>query len=367
VAPADAVWDLPSGNASWGARQWAALLGAVAPSFARATAVLQELTPVRLSARALETYTEALGDASTLPVPAPHAPGPPAEVLVIQADAGTVLFRGEGGREVKGYTVYRQVDHTPQPPRYAVVQGAWAQQDAVVLALARREGWRLARTVCCVADGAPGIWCQLSRLFPEAVQVLDWYHLMTHIRGGAALLADHGACWRTAQETALWERGPREILRALLTLLRQDTWDPQEREMSERCVRYNRQRMDYAEARRRGFPRGSGRMESAVKQVQQGRAKGPGMRWVHGHVQAVLNARCAFLSGDWLLACAQVKAAARPLTPPVATAHPRWSPRVERARPADPPVATRRVAVSRPPDLSHREAAAMIKQAVAGL
>jgi len=49
----------------------------------------------------------------------------------------------------------------------------------------------------------------------------------------------------------------------------------------------------------RGYPIGSGRIESACKQVVTTRCKGPGMRWEHPQAQAVLWARCAWLNGEW--------------------------------------------------------------------
>jgi hypothetical protein len=73
---------------------------------------------------------------------------------------------------------------------------------------------------------------------------------------------------------------------------------------------WHRHRLDYPTAIQRGYPIGSGRIESGCKQLVQQRAKLAGMRWSHPHLQTVLAARCAFSSGDWDLACAQYGQAA---------------------------------------------------------
>ena len=79
------------------------------------------------------------------------------------------------------------------------------------------------------------------------------------------------------------------------------------------CLSYllkHRDRLNYPHACSKGYPIGSGRIESACKQVVQARCKGTGMRWSHGHALAVLNARCALLNGHWDMACQQVEEAA---------------------------------------------------------
>lgn len=360
-APADTAWELPPGNASWGVRAAAALVGALLPSFAQAATLLDQLTPMQVSPRAVETFTEAVGDAYTLPAPPPLPPMP--DVLVVQCDGGMVHQRPHDWREVKGMLVYRQEAGVDQPPRQAVVQGPWADHADVLLALARHEGLAQAQQVLCLADGARPIWRLLESLFPDAFHLLDWYHLQQYVHAVAATLPA-GETWRAAQATALWERGPRETLHAVLALLRQ----PDVTEATQKAARtlltylwHNRHRVDYAEARRRGFPCGSGRMESAIKTVVQARANGPGMRWEPAHLQAVLNTRCALLNGDFPLACAQTKAAARTpvsLQPRVFALRPRVPEPVLNTRPH----ADRRTATARPPNLGQQEAVRIIRQ-----
>jgi len=61
----------------------------------------------------------------------------------------------------------------------------------------------------------------------------------------------------------------------------------------------NRQRMAYQSYRERGWPTGSGTVESACKTVVQGRCCQSGMRWSREGLQAMLSLRCALLSDRW--------------------------------------------------------------------
>lgn len=312
-APDDVTWDLPPGNASWGVRDGASLLGAVLPSFEHVADLLAEMTLFQVSARSAETWTEEVGAAYAMPNSPPDTARPRADVVIIEADACKTLWRTDHAwHEQKVYAAWGVVDGQEHPVRYTVAQGPWHTHGPLVTALARSVGVQDAREVLCLADGAPAIWTLLSQQFPQAFQLLDWYHLMEHL-GAVSAIHPEGADWLAAQQEALRSQGPRQTLCALKRLHQQSD-HADLRATAGACLRYmwrHRHRMDYPEARRRGYPIGSGRIESSVKQVVQARAKGPGMSWHPQHLQQVLRARCAVLSGDWPLACSQAKATKR--------------------------------------------------------
>jgi len=310
VHPADARWAVPRDGASLAVQTLAALLGTVHP-FRQAADMLQRLAGVSVSARALETWTERLGAVYTPPVLAPTEPGPAPEVLVLQADAVMTCFH-DGWHEEKVAMAWPVVAGEAQPARYVTGEGSWETFAPALSRLARREGSRLARHQVCLADGAPAIWRVLSREFPDAFQLVDWYHVQEHLAQVAAVLGEAGPAWHTAQREALRTRGPLPTLWALRGLARTGATRAV-REAAQACFGYlwrHRHRLDYPTALQRGYPIGSGRIESGCKQLVQQRAKLAGMRWSHAHLQPVLKARCAFFSGDWDLACAQYEKAA---------------------------------------------------------
>jgi hypothetical protein len=292
---------------SAGVKEGVALLGQALP-FAQAFDLYARLVGVKVSVNSAEDWTEGVGAAYTPPVPTPHEPGPRADILFVLADAGLLHTREEGWKERKVFAAWRRVDGEDLPVRYAVGAGTWEGQASRVVDLARREGSRLAREYVCIADGAAAIWKLFTRLWPDAFQLLDWYHLMEHLDTVVKLLPE-GAAWRTTQQTALMTQGARPLIRALGTVARKGA-TAAVREAAHACLHYvwaHRTRMDYPEAERRGYPIGSGRIESAVKQVLQSRCKQTGMRWKARHLDQVLAARCAYLNGDWELACRQYR------------------------------------------------------------
>jgi hypothetical protein len=309
-APDDARWGLPAGRVSPGVKEGIALLGQALP-FAQARDLYARLVGVEVGTNSTEDWTESVGAAYTPPVLTAYEPGPRADVLFVLADAGMLHTREEGWKERKVFAAWRRVDGGDCAVRYAVGAGTWDAQTLRVAQLARREGSRLAREVVCIADGAAAIWKLLTRLWPDALQLLDWFHLMEHLNTVVKQLAA-GAAWRTTQQTALLQQSYRPVVRALIALVRDGTTTAV-REAAQACLHYvwsHRTRLNYREAQRRGYPIGSGRIESAVKQVLQQRCKQTGMRWKAAHLDKVLAARCAYLNGDWDLACQQTRQAA---------------------------------------------------------
>jgi hypothetical protein len=303
----DALGDrLPDGQASWAIRSAVARVSVHLP-FAKAVAEVQHLLGLTVSARSAEGWTEAIGQAYQPATPAPTDPGPAADTVFVEVDAIMVPFR-DGWHEEKVFVSWGRVQHQDQPCHYAVGEGPWEDHVPAIAAVARRAGSRLAQEIVCLADGAAPIWAVLTPLYPEARQVLDWYHLQEHLAKVAALLPD-GTTWHATQQEALATRGPHDTFRALAQVARHGP-TPAAQDEARKCFGYmakHRHRLDYPAARARGYPIGSGRIESTCKQVVTARCKGAGMRWNHPHAQAVLWARCAVLNQEWDLAVEQAK------------------------------------------------------------
>ncbi|TWT65054.1 hypothetical protein [Allorhodopirellula solitaria] len=70
-------------------------------------------------------------------------------------------------------------------------------------------------------------------------------------------------------------------------------------EKAERYLRRHHRFMDYAGMKSRGYPIGSGVVESACKQIVSERMKLSGMRWKKEGGQQTMTLRCLLLSGVW--------------------------------------------------------------------
>jgi hypothetical protein len=272
--------------------------------FRQAAAMLERLTGLTVSARSIETWTERLGAGYTPPTLSRDEPGPSADLLVLAVDAVMTRFH-DGWHEEKVAMAWTQQAQVVRPPRYRTGEGTWETFEATIVALARREGRRRAQAMLCLADGAPAIWAVLTRCYPDAFHLVDWYHVQEHLADVAKTLGAEGPAWHATQQDALRTRGPVPTLWALRRLSQTGATLAIRAEALAGFgyLWRHRTRLDYPTALARGYPIGSGRIESACKQLVQQRAKLAGMRWSHAHVPHVLHARCAFFSGDWDLAC----------------------------------------------------------------
>jgi hypothetical protein len=275
------------------------------PSYARAAEGLRYLTGIMISPSELTLCTEGIGTAYDLPVRLPTVPAPQPEVVYVATDAVMLHFRdATPWHEEKVFCTWHQTAGILSPPRYWTGDGPWDSHLAALETLAAWDGFAHASTIVCLGDGSHPLWDLLTALAPHAVQVVDWYHVQEHLATVAVHLPE-GKAWHKTQRDRLKISQARQVIRELLTLARTGVTDAL-REDARKCAGYlwyHRRRLDYATAIARGYPIGSGRIESACKLVVQQRCKGPGMRWGHPQAEAVLHARCAWLNEDWPRAC----------------------------------------------------------------
>lgn len=175
-----------------------------------------------------------------------------------------------------------------------------------LLLLARRAGYHRAKVRAFLADGARWLWDLAATHFPDAVQILDWYHLMEHVHEAAAVLYGEGSAmatnWSAARETELWEGRVGQTLYVLEELHKQIR--AQNRRETLRKLRqyleHNRGRIDYPRYRALGLRIGSGQVEGACKTLVGGRCKQAGMRnWSRHGAEGVLRLRAALQTGHY--------------------------------------------------------------------
>lgn len=159
----------------------------------------------------------------------------------------------------------------------------------------------MAKELIFVADGAEWIWRIVEQHYPQAVQIVDWYHACAYIAPIAqAAYSDpqQQTEWIAKVKSALWDGQLDAVIAACLQHVNcQRDDDP-----AQQAVTYyqnNRHRMDYARYRQLGYQIGSGSMESGCKQLGLARLKIAGARWSSDGATLVAKARAAYLSGDW--------------------------------------------------------------------
>jgi hypothetical protein len=148
-----------------------------------------------------------------------------------------------------------------------------------------------------IGDGAKWIWNQARELYPSAVQILDYYHLSERL---------HKVALAQFYDDPLKEREWVEATKARLFYgyLEWALWDlegmkPKDEEAAEEIrklwgyLKENQGRVKYGSLRRKGYPIGSGGIESANKFISHVRLKRSGAWWYVERANVMLALRCA--------------------------------------------------------------------------
>ena len=232
----------------------------------------------------------------------------------VSVDGWMVHIREEGWKEVKIGTIFRieQDDvldeHTKEPVEHAVAidctyvahlggpeafgEKLWTEASRRKVPGAYDKAW--------VSDAAAWIWNLCLDYFPEAVQIVDWYHALAHLHNAASLLfgegSDKARHWIQAMKTTLFQGHAARIANRLTKLATALSGERADKLLAEATFfRNNHRRMRYLDYREEGWPIGSGTIESGCKQFQE-RLKGPGMRWSRSGAERLLALRAVILS-----------------------------------------------------------------------
>jgi hypothetical protein len=159
----------------------------------------------------------------------------------------------------------------------------------------------LACELIFIGDAAEWIWNIVSQLFPNAIQIVDWFHACEYLAPVAHAAfkdPDQRQAWLDQAREDLWLGRLDQLIAACAQHIDPD----RDKDPAQTAVTYftnNRHRMDYPAYRANGYQIGSGTIESAAKQIGQQRLKVPGARWNVSSARWVAKARAAFLSGQW--------------------------------------------------------------------
>jgi hypothetical protein len=286
-------------------------LGAWMP-FAQAAALLDHLLGVQVSADTLRRQTEAAGDAFVACQSAEAEfilqTSPPSlassDRLVVSADGAMVPLRqGEWG-EVKTVAV-GEVDLTGKTTKLSYFSRLCDAATFTELATAElsRRGVPQAEQVAAVVDGAEWLQGFLDVQCPQAVRILDFPHAAQRVSQISHALFGEGSVvqqeWLARQLKTLAQQGPQPLLAAIEKEVRAE---PMKAAKVAEDLAYLEKRvgqMQYPAYQARGWPIGSGIVESANKLVVEARLKGAGMHWERTNVNGMLALRTIVCSARW--------------------------------------------------------------------
>lgn len=247
----------------------------------------------RLGARAEEQTQQRL---KTMPPPI-DSKRPPSPLAVIMIDGYQVRHRGPDWGKKKAQKprvewheqkvgVFYHQDKNAEGALLEKVSIGW-QGDPVELGErlhweACRHGLGRARQSLAVADGASWIWHLIEQRWKDAHQVLDFYHASQHLHALAEALhpVDQQARqqWVDQQCHDLRHGKEKKLLKRIARLPEKPTRAAEVIRREKNYFQSHSQRLNYQALSRRGWPIGSGSVESACAQRQR-RFKRPGQFW----------------------------------------------------------------------------------------
>ena len=160
---------------------------------------------------------------------------------------------------------------------------------------------QLAHELIILGDGARWIWDLIEEHYPQAIQIVDWFHACEYLEPVAlASFSDptRQRAWLEETTTALWNGN----LDAVIAACQKQVTPGRDPDPAQTAVTYftnNRQRMDYPRYRANGYQIGSGTIESGIKQIGTQRMKVAGAFWNLHSARKVAKARAAYLSNEW--------------------------------------------------------------------
>lgn len=169
-------------------------------------------------------------------------------------------------------------------------------------ALAHRCGADTAARQVFLADTLACNWTLAADYFPEAVQIVDWRHAVSHLETVQADFfgeTERGQTWLVARKEELWEGEAKEVATAILDLpvLPQETAvqaDTRRREAA--YFKNHQERMRYRFFREKGYQIGTGVMEASCRTVVNQRLDCSGMHWRQETADHMVALRASMLS-----------------------------------------------------------------------
>ncbi len=162
------------------------------------------------------------------------------------------------------------------------------------------------RPVICLMDGERSLWDAQRAYFPEAVGVLDLFHVLERVWAVAHCFHKEGS----DEAEQFVEERLRDLLEGRVDAVIEDFRRQMigvrlrgpKRKVVRSAIEYlenNRGHMRYDEYLAAGYPIGSGVAEGACRHLVKDRMEQTGMRWTLAGAQAMLHVRAFYLNGQW--------------------------------------------------------------------
>jgi len=184
---------------------------------------------------------------------------------------------------------------------YISYMGSVEEFKKLLFACAIKNGYGTIKEVVVVGDGAKWIWKMCEELFPDAVKILDFYHMSENIYSYAKYLypnQDKKIKKWSSKIINLIKKG--EYQKAMKLIPRNKSEElPSGVPNLSQYIENNKDKINYNQLKKQDYIIGSGAMESANKMVIHQRLKQSGMRWNTNGAQYISTLRTKYESNLW--------------------------------------------------------------------
>lgn len=318
--PLDEQLGFEGKHQSIGVRKCIALVGMV-EGFEEASKRLKELTGICVSAKEEQLESEEIGMEMGLQEDAEVEAfwsqeneilaETTARRLYVTADGVTVRVGKDTHKEFKIGCVYetalgRDAIAISEEIRYT--GGFYKSCDfgKKLYVLALRRGLKTAQELIFLGDGSKWIWNIAKYHFPEAVQIVDWYHAEERLWKVARAVYGEGSStmkkWVKERLTQLMNGKVESVIASLSDLSELSSSNDDVVDEIQSNITYftnNKERMRYNQYKAKGYQIGSGTVESACKHIVSQRLKQAGMTWSIQGADAIIQLRILWKNGEW--------------------------------------------------------------------
>lgn len=299
------------------------------PSFERASEAIKKLLKIEVSAKQIQIISEEVGkeifekekaqaeeayekpeEAAPQELPKDRKEGR----LYILTDGSQVNTRleGENGttwKEMKLGLVFCDKDVIKRSDgsliitqkEYVSFFGSVDEFKKFVFAATARAGYGKIKEVVALGDGAVWIWNMCNEMFPDATQILDFYHMSENTHKYAKLIYPEDEVSRKIWINKVLDGLKSGKIEEVVKLVEEKKVNkvPDGVVNLYTYILNNRERINYKYYRQNGYFIGSGGIESANKMVIQQRMKQAGMRWSIPGGQYIAALRTKHESNLW--------------------------------------------------------------------
>lgn len=225
--------------------------------------------------------------------------------IVVETD-GSMISTNAGWKEIKLGMVYSlssgpERSSKPSPRYVASMQGTLDFEEVLEQAIDSHL-IRRPQQVVWLGDGAAGFWNIAQRVCPDAAQILDWYHAIEHASDCAKILFEGDEVvqelWTFAMKKKLAGPGGIQQVESELEACLFGATASEKAALNNlrRYYHAHRDRMKYRDYRSKGWPIGSGSIESAHRYVLQARMKRAGQHWSKDVASAMAKMRAHYIT-----------------------------------------------------------------------